>query len=406
MRKLISNLKSTLLRFAAAISILGIGAMASLALVDSRPIPVAPEQPQPVLPQVEVTVLQPREHQFTVRSQGVIEPKTETSLSTEVAGQIIELSPKLEAGHLVRAGEKLLQIDPDNYRAALKSAVAGLEQNRSLLAQEQARAEQSRRDWDKFKRGAPSELVLRKPQLAEARAKVDAAEAAVARARRELERTTIRAPFDGMVRERSVGLGQFVEIGAVLLRLFTVHEAEVRLPLSDDDLGYLELPRADWSTGDPETPGPAVKLIAHYRGRRIQRQGRVVRTEGVIDTETRMVHVVVRVSDPYLLYQGVKGDVAPLRMGTFVEAEIEGAVRNAVFAVPERALIGDARVLVLDAANRLYYRPVTVAGRDADTVLIEHGLDASERLCLTPPDLIFDGMEVLPTVSLARREAL
>ena len=251
----------------------------------------------------------------------------------------------------------------------------------------------ARRDWDSLGQGEANPLVLREPQVAEARAALAAAEAALAQAERDIERCTVRAPYAGRVRSKAVDVGQFVARGAELARLYAIDYAEVRLPLADDELAFVDLPlafRGDTATGD----GPEVLLSARFAGREHVWEGRLVRTEGEIDPDTRMVVAVARVEDPY----GRGGDERrpPLAVGLFTRAEIQGRVVEDVVVLPRRALRDGRSVLVVDGDDRLRIRPVEVLRSEGERVLLSAGVASGERVVATPLEIAVDGMRVRP----------
>ena len=165
---------------------------------------------------------------FTVNSQGTVRPRTETTVVAEVSGKIVSVAPEFVAGGFFHQGEMLLQIDPSDYQTGLKRAEAALASRKAKLADETARSEQALKDWVNMgKSGQPSDLGLRKPQLADAQANVSAAEADVQKARRDLERTRITVPYDGLVRQKAVDIGQYVTPGTRLGVTFAVDTAEV-----------------------------------------------------------------------------------------------------------------------------------------------------------------------------------
>ena len=267
---------------------------------------------------VDTIVAEERLVSFTIRSQGSVQPRTETTLVAEVSGKISSISPDFVAGGFFNSGEVLLVIDPSDYETALKRAEANLAAQHAKLAEEQARSEQALRDWTNLGRsGEPSDLVLRKPQVQEAVAGVSAAEADVEKARRDLERTRISVPYDGLVKQKLVDIGQYVAPGTQLGVTFAIDTAEIRLPLSPDDVAYLDLPSA---TGSTQDTFPMVTLAIDQAGEQRTWEARIVRTEGVVDEASRVIYAVAQVVDPY----GVLGhsDQDELKVGTFVRAEI------------------------------------------------------------------------------------
>jgi len=222
------------------------------------------------------------------------------------------------------------------------------------------------------------------------------------RAERDMERTEIRAPYQGRVRSENVDVGQFASRGISLAKLYATDYAEVRLPLPDRDLFYLDIPFAlsgEGSVSDADSAeiprGPEVLLRAEFAGEPRTWSGRIVRTEGEIDAKSRMVHLVARVEDPY----GQTGPIgsAPLSVGLFVEAEIQGREAEGVFVLPRIALrtdAGDELVYVVDAEDRLRFKAVNVVRAQREDVVIDSGLKPGDRVCVSPLVAAVDGMAV------------
>ncbi len=317
---------------------------------------------------------------FSVQAQGTVQPRTETTIAAEVSGRLVRVDEKFTAGGFFRAGEILAEIDPSDYEAALLQAEAELASARSRLADESARSEQARRDWQRLHGSdrEPGDLVLRLPQVAGAQASVQAAEAGVLRARRNLERTRISLPFDGLVRARQTDLGQFVSTGTPLAMVFAVDVAEVRLPLSDQDLAFLNLP----APGRDETAEPVpVTLQGRVAGRSGQWQARIVRTEGVVDEATRLVHAVAEITDPYGLLGSERS--VPLAMGTFVQAEIRGQVSAGLIELPRAALRDGNTVYLANDDDELEVRTVEVVRTTPQRAYVRNALDPGDRVITT-----------------------
>jgi RND family efflux transporter MFP subunit len=212
--------------------------------------------------------------------------------------------------------------------------------------------------------------------------------ARLSRAERDLERTRLLAPYDGRVRTERVDVGQFVKRGTAIGSLYAVDKVEVRLPIQDEELEFLDLPLAGGRAADA-APAPVV-LRARFAGSIHEWQGEVVRTEGELDPGTRMVNVVAEVADPYAPRDGQP----PLAVGLFVEAEILGRIVPNLAVLPRAALRGEGRVLVVDEGNRLRFRAVDVLRRANEQVFIRAGLAAGERVCVSPLPSTADGMRV------------
>jgi RND family efflux transporter MFP subunit len=280
----------------------------------------------------------------------------------------------------------LLRLEDSDYRSALARAAATLE--RAEAEQQHARYELTRMESLEARQLASRSVLenaLRAHRVAEAA--LQEARAAHDQARRDLERTVIRAPFTGLVRHRSVDIGQFVSRGNAVATLYASADAEVRLPIADRQLAFLSLPLGFRG----ELPGelqPRVVLSADFGGQELRWEGRIVRTEAQIDTSSRMIHVVARVDNA--------SQPAPLSVGLFVNAEIEGVLAEDVVVLPRSALREGNRVLIVDAEDRLRYREVELLRLHRDQVLVRAGLAAGERVCISPLQTAVDGMPVKP----------
>lgn len=338
---------------------------------------------------------------FTVYSQGPVEPRTQTTLVAEVAGQVVSVSDNFIAGGFFREGEVLLQIDPSDYETALLRAQAELAARRAQYSDQKARSDQALKDWTNLgRKGEPSDLVLRKPQLAEAQAAVQAAEAARQEAERDLQRTRIRVPYDGLVRSKLVDVGQYVAPGTSLGVTFAIDTAEIRLPLSNSDLEYLDLPSATRLDQDHRVPvvltGESTNADATWRAV-------IVRTEGVVDQSSRVIYAVAEVVDPY----GVLGrsDQPELKMGSFVRAAIQGRRVEDVVVLPRAVLRPDDTVLIADEERKLEVRPVTVARSEPRNVYISAGIRAGELVVTTSLDAPIPGIQLAIASELAADRA-
>ena len=384
MSYLISTLKVVL-----PVGVIAAAGLGAYAIVLNKP--EVPLDPRPTeLPGIRVHTVSLEDVPLTVVSQGTVRPRTESQLVPEIAGQVIWVSPSFASGGFFEQGEALLRIDPYDYQQAVVSAQSQLAQARLRLAQEEAEADVARKEWQELGRGDATALTLREPQMADARAAVAAVQASIDRARRDLERAEITAPYAGRVREKSVDVGQFLTVGSPVATIYAVDSAEVRLPLPDAELAYLDLPLA--YRGRAGAPGPRVALRANFAGSAHAWQGRIVRTEAEIDPVSRMVHVVAQVADPYA--PGRDPSRPPLAVGMFVEAEIEGRVARQVVVLPRAALRGRNEVLVVDEDDRVWLRTVDVFRSTTENVIVRAGLEAGERVCISPLDAVTDGMRV------------
>jgi len=341
-----------------------------------------PETTQRIL--VDTIVAEVNSLNLVVNSQGTVRPRTETALVAEVSGKIVSVSADFVAGGLFHEGEVLLQIDPSDYRAGLKRAEAALASRKAKLADETARSDQALKDWRNMgKQGQPSDLGLRKPQMADARANVSAAEADVEKARRDLERTLITVPYDGLVRQKAVDIGQYVTPGTRLGITFAIDSAEVRLPLTHSDMKHLELPTGSEAKNRLK-PFPPVTLSAQWGEDTDTWQARIIRTEGVVDETSRVVYAVAQIVDPYAVLG--QSDQKELKIGTFVNAAIQGLPADNVVVLPRYVLQSNNTVFIINENDELEILPVAVLRAEPKKVYISSGIKAGARVITTTLD--------------------
>jgi RND family efflux transporter MFP subunit len=369
--------------------LVGAGAVGIMYITRPKVETRVPEILPPLVRTVEAT---PTDLQLTVESQGTVRPRTESIVVAEVAGRVIEVSPSMVAGGFFEKGEALLALDPTDYEQDVIRARLEVARAEVGLAREQAEAEVAREEWSDLRGDEPAPpLTSRELQLAHARAAVDAAKAALEREQTDLGRTTLRAPYTGRVREKMVDLGQYVTPGQALARIYAVDRAEVRLPLPDAELAYVDVP-LDYRNRAAREPGPRVVLRSEFAGAVHEWEGRIVRTAGEIDPKSRMVQVVVEVIDPY--GRSEDSNRPPLAVGMFVEAEIVGHLVKNVVVLPRTALRGDDRVWVAGDDGRLRFRDVEIVRVGRERVVIRSGLEPGEQVVLSPLATATDGMRI------------
>jgi len=368
------------------LAIVGVGfALAGLLLATGPE--VEPRAPDSLVPLVRVQTVVPETRRLTVSTHGTVAPRTESELVPEVAGPVTWISPSLVSGGFFAKGEPLLRIDPLDYEVALEQARAELARAKSEFA---AATKERDRQLDLAEREVASDAKLDAAvnRFGVAEAARRSARARLERAERDLARTEIVGPYDGRVRSENVDVGQFINRGAPVATLYAVDFAEVRLPVPDDDLAFLDLALVRRS-GKSARKVPVI-LRAHFAGADHEWQGEVVRTEGEIDPRTRVVNVVASVADPYAESNGR----APLSVGLFVQAEILGSEVENVVVLPRAALRGKGRVLLVDEEQRLRFREVDILRLARDEVVVRGGLEAGERVCVSPLETVVEGMLV------------
>ena len=352
-----------------------IGITVALYLLRPEPKQVAPERPAT---KVEVMTIQPQSIRLMVDSQGTVLPMIESELAVEVSGRIIEMSPNFRAGGRFKKGDVLFRIDPADYEAAVAARAAELATAELSIAQEEALAEQAAADWAALGEGEPSDLTLRKPQLAQARANIASAEATLKRAERDLQRTGIKAPYDGLVLSKSVDLGQYAMANPAnpVARIYATDTAEVRLPLAQREAEFLNDPAKGESTVTLYADGP--------KGKR-QWSARFVRFEATVDPSSRLIYAVAAIEAPF---------DNSLRRGMFVQAEIEGRQLESVYVLPRYALRGSESVYLVTPDNTLVTQAVEIVKTDTEQAILSGGLEPGDQVATSPIAYFVENMPV------------
>lgn len=339
---------------------------------------------------VEVQELERRPYRVRLQSYGAVQPRTRSMLVAQVFGEITSINDSLRTGGFFEKGEVLLNIDQRDYLANVKIAEGSLLEAKQALAQEHARASQALEDWKRLdNRGKAPPLVLRKPQLAAAEARVVSAQSALDKARLELERTHIIAPYAGRVMTKLVDQGQVVNRNSPLAEIYAVDYVEVRLPLRNRDLSFINLPENYRFDAGGTASGPLVTIYSELGGGTAW-DGRVVRTEGAIDEKARQLHVVAQVDDPFGIHTR---DKAPLKIGQYVTAEVEGRLVQDALLIPAGAIYQGSYVYIVEDGI-LLRREIDVAWQNRSEALVAGGLDEGNLLVLTPLGQVTSGVPV------------
>ena len=353
--------------------------------VETRP-------PEPYAPLVRVAIVNLTDYQLKVNSQGVVSPRTESVLLSQVSGQVINTAAQFAPGGFFKQGDVLIKLDPRDYQFALSRTEAELAQAQLRLTREEEEGKLARLEWERLGNSdEPHPLTLREPQLAEARAVLNAAQANLEQARLNLERTEIRAPYDGRVRTKNVDVGQYVTPGTPLGKIYAVDYAEVRLPIPDEQTAYLNIDLNDDFSSKSHSPVEVI-LTAKLGGKLQQRRGEIIRVEGEIDPNSHMINLVCRIDDPY--NRKGKENIEPLVANLFVTAEIQGIQVSDVAVIPREAIRNMNQVLLVDAENKIHIKNVEILKSDTEQVVILSGLNDGDRVCLSSLEFVVEGMAV------------
>ncbi len=345
-----------------------------------------PQVEMPIIPTVSITHVSPQTMKLNVSSQGIVAPYEEISLIAEVSGKVLFIHPSLVSGGFFEANDLLLTIDPRDYDYAIIAAQAKVAEAKRILISERAQVEQAHSEWEALGKGVASDLVLRKPQLAEAEAKLQAAEADLAKAKLDRSRCELHAPFSGRVLSKKIGRGQFLQTGSVVAQIFSNDIAEIRLPISIEQLAFLKLP-----LGKLSGKWPNVTLRAEIAGQTQQWQGHIVRSEAAIDNTSGQLFLIAQVKNP----EQATSEHLPLLSGLFVQAEIEGVARDGLFALPRTSVNNLHQVKLINDEQKLELRKVDVLRHEKDKTIIKSGLNSGERVVISEMSMPVAGMKVV-----------
>lgn len=366
------------------VGVLGSGAMKLMA---SKPEKKDMEVKPPL---VNVIDIHASDITFTIASQGTVKARTETVLISEVSGQVINVSSKLRVGGYFAKGEMMLEIDPITYEVNVLQAESRLGSMQAALIQEQAQAEQAKQEWGMT--GKPLEqaplLALRIPQLQKAQADVKAAEADLKEAQIKLKRTKIVAPYDALLTEKHVDIGQYVSTNGQLAKTIAIDFAEVRLPIKQTDIAYLDLPKLN-EIGDKSRK---LSISSLQAGKQLHWDSFIARYEGVVNSQSRVHYIVAQIDDPYNLVND-ENDIE-LRIGMFVNANIQGITAKDIVVLPREVLHGANTVYLAKSDNTLSLHKVNLVRADAENIYVENSFSATDRVILTGMRTPIEGMPI------------
>jgi len=379
--------------FVLAIGVIGFSAMywlrpSATELVPPRQIPVVTTRP------VEIG-----EGAIQVRGSGTVRASAETTVASQVGGRVVWVAPEFVSGGRLARGEPLFRIDPADYQNALAAAEADVAQRSVGVLEAEEEVALAREEYSRLARREgldpdpvnAAALVLREPQLLAARAALRSAEARREDARLALDRTWVRAPFDGIVRTEAVDIGQFISPGQAVGQLYATDVVEVVIPFSDDEAALVA---GLWEarSSRPETR-IAARIEAEFGGRRFEWAAHVDRAEAALDEETRTIDVIIRVPDPFVPTPG-QPDRPPLLIGAFAIADIEGARYDRYAVVPSAAVRDEGVVWVVESDTLLAMRPVQIIQRVEDRTFVLGDLAPGEPVIISGLPFVTDGMTV------------
>ncbi|MBE9549033.1 MAG: efflux RND transporter periplasmic adaptor subunit [Proteobacteria bacterium] len=378
-----------ILKLILPVLVLVISVVVVKALVAAKPPPEKKEEP-PRLVSLYVDEVYSEVVSISVKTQGEVSPKVEIDLIPQVSGRIVAVSEAFAEGAKFGPETLLVKIDDTDYKLAVIRAQARVADARVNVERELANAKIKTDEWNRKRNaGKPTPFALNEPQVLGAKAQLRAAQADLREANLNVTRTAIKVPFKGRVRQKNIGIGQYVTAGMSLGRVFSTDTVEVRLPLTDLQLVELNLPMGFMANS---SNAPVVNFSAQVGNQQQLWQGRIVRTNAAVDQQTRMVYAIAEVEDPY-------GDGAdngtPMAVGMFVTAQIEGVHSQTALVIPRLGLRKSDKVYVINADSRLEIRTVEVLSTSMERVLLASGVQAGESVVTSTIPAAIDGMEVV-----------
>ena len=343
---------------------------------------------EPMAPTVRVTKVQAAAEYLSIGSQGTVQPRSQSELIPEVSGRVVWTSHALVSGGAFEQGDMLLRIDDADYRTVVQRGEATLK--RSTVEYSHASDELERTQSLRQRQLASQQQLDNASRAAQvAEANLTESRARLDQAQRDLGRTVLYAPFDGLVRNEQVDVGQFVTRGQSIGTIYATDYVEVRLPISAHQLGYTGLPISTRGR-IPEALRPLVTVSAYIGNTRFMWEGQLMRLEAEVDERSRMIYGVTRLDMQH------NDDNPMLPAGMFVQAEIRGRRVEGVIRLPRSAMRDNNQVLVVDAQNRLHFRQVSLLRLEHDDMLVKGGLADGELVCISPMQTVVEGMLVNP----------
>ena len=348
---------------------------------------------------VETTTIKAVDFPMQINSYGVVKPRTQSSLLPQVSGQIKSISPNFRDGGFFERDEILVTLDNRDYLAEIKVTEASLLSAQQALAEEQARSAQAIEDWQRLGNGkAPSDLVLRKPQLAAAQAKVLSAEAQLDKVKLALERTRIVAPYAGRILKKHVDIGQVVSSNTALADIYAADYVEIRLPIKNKDLALMKLPEEYLTEPKHQQGNNDVMIYSDLIGKQ-QWQGRIIRTESAIDQSSQQLYVVAQINRPYDKNENNNGQI---KIGQYVTAEITGRNIDNALVIPSSAIYQGSYVYVVEQGV-LKRKDIKLGWQNGTEAIVANGLNAGDELVLTSLGQVNSGTPVAIEGQVAQR---
>ncbi|PAJ75277.1 efflux transporter periplasmic adaptor subunit [Pseudoalteromonas sp. NBT06-2] len=336
------------------------------------------KKPVDTRPTVKIENITASDYQIVITSYGEVAPLESTQLAAQVQGEVVQLHKNFIPGGLVHRGDILFTIEKDNYQADLLQAQAQLVNAQASLIEENAKQDVAIDEAKRFPNKKFTDLYLRKPQVLSAQAAVKSAQAGLKRAERNLAKCNVKAPYDALIISKNIGLGQFVNTGSPVAVLNNIESAEVLIPIAGFDSAFL-----------PKNLNGINASVSQKGLNAFKREAIISRDLGIVDSETRMSNLVVRIEDPY----GLDANLPVIKFGSYVEVKFAGQTLQQIYKLPQE-LVNNRTVWVVDSEDKLEAKQVQVIREEGEFFLVNQGLNNQDKLVVTLPEYPQKGMQV------------
>jgi len=330
-----------------------------VAVAGSKINSASKSEPEVKAPEIKKIIVQaekfsPAAHAPILKSTASIEAWQESQLAAQVGGRLEWICDCLETGNKVKKNTVLARVEAVDYLVAVAQAKQAMADAKQRILEEEARAEQARVDWEQLNLGQPTDLALRKPQLATANATLRRRELELQQANRNLKRTQIKAPYDGIITQRMTNVGNFTNTGSSIGTILDTSKVQVRFAFNPDDVNKIDTKNTQITL---QQSGDSTQNWA----------ASIERIDSVIDPKTRLVSIIAEVKDPF----NSELHTSALRVGTFVSAEFPGKLIDNVYAIPSSAVLSDKTVYTVNANNEIEIFNANVLHRNPNSVLVK-----------------------------------
>lgn len=366
--------------------------LALVAVIIRMNPPEAPQRPafSGPLMTVETRVIAETDYPIMLESYGTVQPRTRSVLVAQVSGQIVSVNENVRNGGFFEQGDVLAKIDARDYEADVRISEASLMDARQTLAEAEARTNQAKEDWARLgNTGDAPDLVLRIPQLEAAKAKIISAESALQKVELDLERTNIVAPFAGRILRKLADVGQVVSQNTQLAEIYATDYVEIRLPLRNRDLPFIDLPESYRFTDVSRAIGSRVEIRSDLGGEESW-DAKLVRTEGAIDETARQLHVIAQIDDPF---GSGNQDHTPIKIGQYVTARLQGKTVARALVIPNNTIYQGSYVYIVED-EILRRRNIEIDWQNDTDAIIGAGLAPGDVLVTTPLGQVSSGIRV------------